>query len=74
VHPPRPSQVELVSHSPAVHVYAVPRHVPLVHTSSFVHALLSLHVVVLDLLLHAVVEADTVHTWHAFVGFVVPSA
>jgi hypothetical protein len=45
VHPPSPSHVELVSQAPGVQVKAVPPHVPLVHTSVFVQALLSSHVV-----------------------------
>jgi len=45
-----PSQVEVISHCPTVHVYGAPAHVPApLQTSPLVQALPSLHVAPLDL-------------------------
>lgn len=52
--PPVPSHVADAWQSLAAQVYAVPPHVPAVHTSRFVHALPSVHAVPLPTLLHAV--------------------
>jgi hypothetical protein len=69
---PFPLQVSLVQASPSSHVYAVPPHVPAVHTSFFVQAIPSLHEVSSVFGLHAVWLKPGVHCWHWFAGLTVP--
>jgi hypothetical protein len=59
VQPPAPLHVDVVWHCVGVHVYGVPPHVPLVHTSLEVHATPSLHVV--PLVTFGFVQVPEVH-------------
>jgi hypothetical protein len=58
--------------SGAAHEYAVPAHVPLVHTSLSVHALPSLQAVAFVLFVNALVDVVGVHCWHWLPGFWAP--